>query len=200
MSIKIDDEWDGNWLRQNRKKEVQKEEPDELDEYAGDQLIKDFAADALKAIRQNALFSFYKDVSEPDVSTIHEIIRDAFLSHKLSLKNMVEEVTKRTSLDPERARMILRTESTNLANMSRKVGWEKMERQRDEEFIYKWSVKHDHRTSPQCLDIEAQVWGGKTMTEIQGIIQKVAESYIPGWNAQLVPHPNCRSTIVRIVE
>jgi len=176
-----------------------KKEPDELDEYVGDQLIKDFAADALKAIRQGALFSFYKDVPEQDVTTIHDIIQDAFLKHELSLKNMIEEVTKRTSLDPERARMILRTESTNLANMSRKVGWEKMERQRDEKFLYKWSVKHDHRTSPQCLDIEAQVGEGKTMTEIQGIIQKVAESYIPGWNAQLVPHPNCRSTIVRIV-
>ena len=176
-----------------------KKEPDELDEYVGDQLIKDFAADALKAIRQGALFSFYKDVPEQDVTIIHNVIQDAFLSHHLSLKEMIEEVTKRTSLDPERARMILRTESTNLANMSRKVGWEKMERQRDETFVYKWSVKHDHRTSPQCLDIEAQVGEGKTMTEIQSIIQKVAESYIPGWNAQLVPHPSCRSTIVRIV-
>jgi len=176
-----------------------KKEPDELDEYVGDQLIKDFAADALKAIRQGALYSFYKDVPEQDVSTIHDVIKNAFLSHRLSLKEMLEEVTKNTSVDPEHARMILRTESTNMANMSRKIGWERMERQRGEIFKYKWSVKHDHRTSPQCLDIEAQVGDGKTLAEIQSIIQKVAESYIPGWNAQLVPHPNCRSTIVRIV-
>jgi hypothetical protein len=83
---------------------------------------------------------------------------------------------------------------------AREIGWKKMEEERGEVFKYRWVVSHDHRTSPICQEIEKRVGNGKTLEELKAIIREVSQKYIPGWNNDLVAHPNCRSTFVRVVE
>lgn len=217
-TIKIDEEEiNDNWLRQNRKKDVTKsEEPDELDEYVGDQLIKDFAADALKAIKLGALYSFYKDVPETDIPIIHEVIKNAFLEHKLSLNDMVKHITERTSLDENKARMIARTESTSVAMRAREVGWRKMEETRGEKFKYKAVITNDHRTSPVSRRIKASVdaeGGAVSIDRLKEIYREESQKpYIKGdpdnsgmggaWSGweNFVGHPWERDSIVRVVE
>jgi len=192
-----------------------KKEPDELDEYVGDQLIKDFAADALKAIKLGALYPFYKDVPEKDIPVIHEIIKNAFLEHDLNLKDMVKRITEQTGLDETKARMIARTESTSVAMKAREVGWRRMEVKRGEEFKYKAVITNDHRTSPISRRIKDSVdseGGAVSIDRLKEIYREESQKpYIKGdpdnsgmggaWSGweNFVGHPYERDSIVRVV-
>jgi hypothetical protein len=189
--------------------------PDELDEYQGDQLIKSYASDALKAIRSGALYSFYKDVPERDIPIIHSIIEDMFMSHRLSLNEMVAHIVEKTSLDEIKARMIARTESTGVAMKAREIGWKRMEEDRGETFLYKAVITHDMRTSPVSRRIEAAVsaeGGAVTLDRLKEIyMEESTKPYIKGdlegsgmgadWTGweNFVGHPWERDSIVRVV-
>ena len=178
-----------------------RKEIDEFDDLNSDMLIKDFVSDALQAIKAGALYPFYKDVAEAHIPTIHGIIREAFEQRKLSLREMVEKIVEKTGLDEEKARLIARTETSAVANTAREIGWHKMEEERGEKFKFRWSVTHDHRTSEICKEIERRVGAGKTLEELKAIVKEVSQKHIPGWLgwAQLIAHPNERSTVVRVV-
>jgi len=196
------------------KSDIKKEEPDELDEYVGDQLIKDFAADAIKAIRQGALYSFYADVSPDLIPGIHEIIKDAFISHRMSLKEMIEKM-QALGLDYEKARMIARTESTGVAMKAREVGWRRMEDARGEQFKYKAVITNDHRTAPISKRIKAAVdreGGAVSLDRLKQIYKTESQKpYIKGdpensgmggtWSGweNWIGHPYERDSIVRVV-
>lgn len=194
--------------------EIVKSDPDEFDEYQGDHLIKDFASDALKTIKQGALYPFYSDVPESAVPAIHNIIKNAFLSHNISLKDMVEKIMK-LGLDEEKARMIARTESTGVAMKAREIGWRRMEQEQGEVFKYKAVITNDYRTSPISKRIKAAVdreGGAVTLDRLKEIYREEStKPYIKGdpdnsgmgasWTGwdNFVGHPYERDSIVRVV-
>ena len=175
--------------------------PDEFEHLTKDELVKSWADDALNAIAQGALYSFYEDVAQSDIPVIHSIISEAFRKREFSLARMIKDITAATDLTPEKAEVIARTESASIANKAREIGWERMEEERGEKFLYRWSVHHDARTSDICLEIEKRVGDGVPMDRLKEIIKEVSNEAIPGWSgwSQLVAHPNERSTPVRVV-
>lgn len=175
--------------------------PDEFDSLTKDELVKSWADDALLAIGEGALYPFYEGVAQSDIPIIHKIIASAFRKREFSLTRMAREIVEATNLTPERAEVIARTESSAVANKAREIGWGRMEEERGEKFIYRWSVRHDARTSDICLEIEKRVGDGKTMDELKAIVKAVSTDAIPGWTGwdSLVAHPNERSTPVRVV-
>ncbi len=203
-------------MKRREKITEQKEDivEDELAEYQGDELIKSFADDAIKAIRQGALYSFYADVNPELIPKIHEIIKQAFLSHRLSLKEMIEKMTG-IGLDYEKARMIARTESTGVAMKAREIGWRSMEKERGEVFKYKAVITNDHRTAPISKRIKAAVdreGGAVSLDRLKAIYKEEStKPYIKGdlensgmgsdWSGweNFVGHPYERDSIVRVV-
>lgn len=187
---------------------------DDLADYQDDQLIKDFAGNAILAIRAGALYNFYADISPDMIPGIHEIIKQAFLSHRLSLKEMIEKM-QALGLDYEKARMIARTESTGVAMKAREIGWRRMEEERGEAFKYKAVITNDHRTSPISRRIKAAVdreGGAVTLDRLKEIYKEESQKpYIKddpensgmgaswtGWES-FVGHPYERDSIVRAV-
>lgn len=193
---------------------VHKEEPDELAEYHGDQLIKSFADEAIAAVRQGALYPFYSDVSLEIIPKIHDIIKQAFLAHNLSLRDMIAKM-EALGLEHEKARMIARTESTAVAMKSREIGYRKMEKERGEVFKYKAVITNDYRTSSISKRIKAAVdaeGGAVTLDRLKEIYKEEStKPYIKGdpensgmgstWTGweNYVGHPYERDSIVRVV-
>ena len=194
---------------------MHKSDPDELSEYQGDQLIKDYAQDALTAIKRGALYSFYSGIdSEEKIDAVHNIIKNAFLTHQLSLRNMIEKI-EALGIEYEHARMIARTESTAVAMTARSIGWKRLEQARGEVFKYKAVITNDARTSPISKRIKAAVdaeGGAVTLDRLREIYKEEStKPYIKGdpensgmgaaWSGwmQFVAHPYERDSIVRVV-
>ncbi len=174
---------------------------DEFDELNRDELVKAYSNNVLQTIKQGALYYFYEGVTEKDVNTIHGIIKQAFVDKRLSLREMVAKITENTGVDAAHAEVIARTETSSVVNSSRELGWRKMEQERGEQFLYKWDVAHDSRTSDICLDIEQRVGDGVLLDELKQIIKEVSQEYIPGFTGyeHLVAHYNERSVPVRVI-
>ncbi|MCK5013653.1 MAG: hypothetical protein KAS66_07525 [Candidatus Omnitrophica bacterium] len=177
-------------------------------------LSKAFVDDALNAIKAGALYSKYKDVPKADIPIIHGIIENAFESQELSLKSMMDKIMEATGLDEDKARMIIRTESSAVSMRAREIGWERQEKAQGKVFKFKVVVKHDKRTAGISKRIENKVnaeGGAVTLDRMKEIYKE--ESQKPatdnpattgmgsGWTGwkNFVGHPHERCTVVRVV-
>lgn len=175
-----------------------------------DHLVKDFASDALAAIKAGALFPDYEGVTIAETEAIHEIIEDAFLSNELSLTSMIDKVLSSTGLDEAKARLILRTESSAVAMKAREIGWTRQEEARGEVFKFRVSTKFDSRTSDISKRIHATVQregGAVTLKRMKEIYKLESTKSVKdggmgsdwtGWES-FVAHPHERDTIVRVI-
>jgi hypothetical protein len=177
---------------------------------SGDYLVKDFYSDALKAIAEGALYSFYDGATEQDVEAIHTIIQNAFETNDLSLDKLTEAIVNATSYDRDRAEMIARTETSAVAMRAREIGWKQMEEERGEEFLFRTSDAGDHRVSDTSKMIAQRIkeeGGAVTIDRLKEIYREVSTRPVsqggmgPSWTGwkNFVAHPNERSTIVRVV-
>ena len=177
-------------------------------------MSKAFVDDALNAIKAGALYSKYKDVPKSDIPIIHGIIENAFESQELSLKSMMDKIMEATGLDEDKARMIIRTESSAVSMRAREIGWERQEKAQGKVFKFKVVVKHDSRTAGISKRIEDKVnseGGAVTLDRMKEIYKE--ESQKPatdnpattgmgsGWTGwkNFVGHPHERCTVVRVV-
>ena len=177
-------------------------------------LSKAFVDDALNAIKAGALYSKYKDVPKADIPVIHGIIENAFESQELSLKSMMDKIMEATGLDEDKARMIIRTESSAVSMRAREIGWERQEKAQGKIFKFKVVVKHDKRTAGISKRIESRVnaeGGAVTLDRMKEIYKE--ESQKPatdnpattgmghGWTGwkNFVGHPHERCTVVRVI-
>ncbi|MCK5216585.1 MAG: hypothetical protein KAJ93_02290 [Methanosarcinales archaeon] len=175
-----------------------------------DYLVKDFAADALAAIKAGALFPDYEGVNVAETSAIHGIIEDAYLSNELSLTSMIDKVLDATGLDEAKARLILRTESSAVSMKAREIGWTRQEEERGEVFKFRVSTKFDSRTSDISKRIHAKVQregGAVTLKRMKEIYKEESTKSVKnggmgsdwtGWES-FVAHPHERDTIVRVI-
>jgi hypothetical protein len=148
------------------------------------------------------------------IPKIHDIIKNQFLEHRLSLREMVEQI-EALGIETDKARMIARTESTGVAMKAREIGWSRMERERGEEFLYKAVITNDARTSPISRRIKAAVdaeGGAVPLDRLKAIYREEStKPYIQGdpensgmgydWTGweNFVGHPWERDSIVRVV-
>lgn len=176
----------------------------------GDYLVKDFFADALKAIAEGALYSFYEDATKEDVEAIHGIIRNAFQANDLSLDKIRDAIVQATSFDPARAEMIARTETSAVAMRARELGWKKLEEERGEVFLFRTSDAGDHRVSEISKLIAQKVreeGGAVPLDRLKEIYREVSTRPVseggmgPSWTGwrNFCGHVGERSTIVRVV-
>ena len=143
----------------------------------GDYLVKDFYSDALKAIAQGPLYSFYEDANEQEVEAIHGIIKSAFETGELGLDRLSEAIVKATSFDSARAEMIARTETSAVAMHAREIGWKKMEEERGKVFLFRTSDAGDHRVSDISKLIAQKVaaeGGAVTLDRLKEIYKEVS--------------------------
>ena len=176
----------------------------------GDNLIKDFAADALAAIKAGALFPDYEGVTVAETAAIHGIIEDAYLNNELSLTSMIDKVLDATGLDEAKARLILRTESSAVSMKAREIGWTRQEEERGKVFKFRVSTKFDSRTSDISKRIHAKVQregGAVTLKRMKEIYKEESTKSVKnggmgadwtGWES-FVAHPHERDTIVRVI-
>ena len=177
-------------------------------------LSKAFVDDALNAIKAGALYSKYKDVPKADIPIIHGIIENAFESQELSLKSMMDKIMEATGLDEDKARMIIRTESSAVSMRAREIGWERQEKAQGKVFKFKVVVKHDARTAGISKRIEEKVnaeGGAVTLDRMKEIYKEESQKQAtdnpattgmgPGWTGwkNFVGHPHERCTVVRVV-
>jgi len=177
-------------------------------------LSKSFVDDALNAIKAGALYSKYKDVPKVDIPIIHGIIENAFESQELSLKSMMDKIMEATGLNEDKARMIIRTESSAVSMRAREIGWERQEKAQGKTFKFKVIVKHDKRTAGISKRIEDKVnaeGGAVTLDRMKEIYKEESQKPAtdnpdttgmgPGWTGwkNFVGHPHERCTVVRVV-
>lgn len=171
----------------------------------GDRISKEFWAKAYEAVKAGGLYTDFKGVGKEDEKIIKNILSNGFKQGSaFDLTKTIEQIRDNTSVSFDKAELIVRTEQTAIVNKARELGYE--ERDPEGEFKYKWSVKHDHRTSQICKDIETQVssmGGGKgvSMPQIKAIMKAATKKHMgAGWEYRdWTPHPRCRSTLVRMI-
>lgn len=199
MGYNIDEDIENSkWLRPTKNKRIS----------------KSFVDDALNAIKAGVLYTKYKDVAKTDIPIIHGIIENAFESDDLSLKSMMDKIMAATGLDEDKAKMILRTESSAVSMKAREIGWERQEKAQGKTFKFKVVTTHDSRTAGISKRIDAKVkaeGGSVTLDRMKQIYKE--ESQKPatdnsntsgmgsGWTGwkNFVGHPHERCTVVRVV-
>ena len=155
----------------------------------------------INASKANA-FKSAQSISQTSRDTIQRIITSAFEEGK-SLGELSKEIQ---ALGPQwtesRAAMIARTETTKAANAGARIGYK--ESGVVEKLMY--SAILDGNTSDICSSLNGKVVGvnesfikeGSGFTDSQGVQHSLR--YTNGGIQEPPAHPNCRSTIIPIIE
>ena len=181
-----------------KEKEMQKTE--EL----GEEMVKEFWNKAQEAIL-SSLWKDFKGINKSTEEKVKSLLK-AYLSGgaTASPKFIVKRLEK-LGVDKNKAETILRTEENVIANKARELAFKEREEERGEEFKYKWSVAHDNRLSDICKNIEIKVSSvgkskGVTLDVMKGIIRDVVKKETGKYPVgDFRTHPNCRSTLCRII-
>lgn len=133
----------------------------------------------------------------------HDAIFGGFEDGK-SVDQIAKQIERDTGVTFEQARIIVRTEETGITNALR------LERYQDRdpfgEFRYDWVGASDHRTTKICKAIKGRIQkeGIGKGVPLKRLLTIVEEESIKGNSAtwqyrSLIPHINCRHSLVRVV-
>lgn len=149
--------------------------------------------------------SWYKQSLTNVVTKIQEKITYAMMNNTgIDLQFLQDELTKIGSGQFFNMRRILLTESQTVLNNTKEAIYRKEEEEFGEEFLYKWVIGKDKRTSIYCKEIESIVnseGGAVTLNRLKVIVKQVSIKYMPAdyvyrdWT----PHYNCRSSFIRVI-
>ena len=119
-----------------------------------------------------------------------------------------------TGMDEDKARMIIRTESSAVSMRAREIGWDRQEKAQGKIFKFKVVTTHDSRTAGISKRIDAKVkaeGGAVTLDRMKQIYKEESQkpatdnpdtsgmgSNWSGWK-NFVGHPHERCTVVRVV-
>jgi len=169
-----------------------------------EEIIKEFWDLALNAVKAGTLFETYEGLSKAKSKKINSILAEAMKDGaEFSVSALIDKMLKIGGLDQEQAEKIIRTEHQAVSNKARELAF--LKRDPEGEYRYRWSVVHDHRTSQICKDIEHEInnRGGKVaLEEMKEIQKRISKQHLgEDWEYRdFVPHINCRSKLVRVVE
>ena len=145
---------------------------------------------------QDAFMGMTLDVSDE----LRNVVHDGFSEGKIPTTNqLINKMDTSVNALKNRLDVISRTEAQRFINTGRELEYNRLEEERQEIFLYRWAVRHDFRTSDICEEIERRVPAeGLTMEELKSVVYQVqAEMMGTKWIPSWVPHPNCRSRILK---
>jgi len=161
--------------------------------------------EALKAITDSdVLWDAYSNMSKALSRKLNNIITEAYKKpEEFSMSAMVNKMKEEADIETYRLERIVRTETQAASMKGREMAFRKFDP--EGKFRYKWAVRHDDRTSEICKEIEREVeregrGKGVPLDTLKEIIKRVSKKYMgKNWVVRdFVPHPNCRSGIVRV--
>lgn len=131
-------------------------------------------------------------------------------NRELTMDQLVAQMSQIVETQEFRLRRIARSEAQKIVLTGREIGFNQLQEERpEEEFFYLWLITKDRRTSPQCLEIEKRVQAladsknatGVSIDEFKEISVAVQQEMNgPRWTpTPYLPHPSCRSSLIRIV-
>jgi len=132
------------------------------------------------------------------------IIEEELEAGDYTVDSIAKRIADETGIEFEQARIIVRTESTGISNNLR----DRRYRERDPEgnFRYGWIGADDFRTTDICKNIKSRIakeghGKGVSLKRLHEIVKEESiKGNGKGWKYRsLLPHPNCRHSLVRIV-
>jgi len=146
----------------------------------------------------------FADTSRGETLKTVRIIEDELEKGDYTVDKIARRIEKETGIDFERARMIVRTEHTSIANNMRDRRY--AERDPNDEFRYDWVGADDHRTTEICKAIKRRIakegkGKGVSRKRLHEIVKEESiKGNPPGWKYRpLLPHIGCRHSMVRVV-
>jgi hypothetical protein len=115
---------------------------------------------------------------------------------------IADRVARELDMDEDRARTIVDTEVASIRNLARV---RKFTEQAGEEVRFRWVDSVGQDDSPVCAAVRAEIdeRGPVSLGELRSIIREAADEHpsgTPDRADDLVPHEQCRHTVVRHVE
>ena len=145
----------------------------------------------------------YANMTMGESAETNDLIFSGFEDGK-SVDQIAKEIESNTGLTFEDARVIVRTEETNITNTLRLKRYQ--DRDPQGEFRFDWMGANDFRTTTICKNIRRRIQkeGKGKGVPLKRLLAIVEEESIRGnpatWQYRmLVPHIQCRSSLVRVV-
>lgn len=138
-----------------------------------------------------------------DARTVAEILAAELTREEGYARTMIaDRVERELDVDPNRARLIVDTEVASIRNEARV---RKFTQQADGEPRFRWVDSVGQDDSPVCADIRDAIdeRGPVTLAELETVIREAASEHdggTPDRADDLVPHEQCRHTVVRHVD
>lgn len=130
----------------------------------------------------NGVLDAVKQFTKEEQEGFVKVMQNSF-EEGLDLRSMVKEMRKYADVETYRLERIARTETNRFANQGRFAGYDELERERGEKYLYDWIGPDDERTSEICSEIKSG--NSYSLDEIMKITDGGE------------PHPNCRHNVVR---
>lgn len=154
--------------------------------------------DFVEFIEENLFKDDFKGVTHAKSDIIKEFLVKA-LRKGYSMARVMKYIERvgGKNVTPFKAETIARTETQALRNTMREWSYKKVDPK--EEMRYKWINPMDNRTSEICSNLVARTRGGVTLKRLRELVKAEAQAH--GLKPrEWTPHPNCRSTFVRVVK
>jgi hypothetical protein len=149
--------------------------------------------------RAGAIMEHY-GLDGSDARTVAEILAAELTREEGYARTMIaDRVERELDVDPDRARLIVDTEVASVRNLARV---RKFTQQTEGEPRFRWVDSVGQDDSPVCADIRTAIddRGPVTLDELEDIIHEAASDHdegTPDRADDLVPHEQCRHTVVR---
>ncbi|RXK51937.1 hypothetical protein [Halorientalis pallida] len=142
-------------------------------------------------------------LSGEDARQVAEILSAELAREEGYARSMIaDRVARELDMDADRARTIVDTEVASIRNLARV---RKFTEQAGDEVRFRWIDSVGNDDSPVCADVRTAIdeRGPVSLGELQSIIREAAGEHPSGTPERaddLVPHEQCRHTVVRHVE
>jgi len=152
--------------------------------------------------RAGAILEHYGLAGE-DARQVAEILAAELAREEGYARSMIaDRVARELDMDEDRARTIVDTEVASIRNLARV---RKFTEQAGEEVRFRWVDSVGQDDSPVCAAVRAEIdeRGPVSLGELRSIIREAADEHpsgTPDRADDLVPHEQCRHTVVRHVE
>lgn len=145
---------------------------------------------------QHSVFNSIRTFQQDSINEFRQIISEAYaVPGEFDLDKMVKRMEEATGGDAAKLERIARSETTKISNFGRAKQWEQYADPNAKEFY--WSIAQDNRVSDICRAIanggEAKLWGKPKIFPGNPYTLEELRYY----TSDFLPHPNCRSTVVR---
>lgn len=149
--------------------------------------------------RAGAIVEQYGLAAE-DARRLAEILAGELTREDGYTRRMIaDRVARETDVDGDQARTVVDTEVASIRNLARV---RKFTRQSGETVRFRWIDSVGADESPVCADVRAAIdeAGAVTLDELEDIIEEAASDHEEGTPERaddLIPHEQCRHTVVR---